>query len=179
MAHVHAVQFVRPVCALTWTPEIAIDEVVARLETVLGPVDARSAVYAFDFTRFYEGEMGSSLSKCFAASARLIHPGALAGLKNATNGLERQWMADGLRRVNLDPGYVAPSKLVVASAKDFSHRIYVGQGIYADLQLQFRQGRFWPHPWTFPDYRTEEALAFFKTVRDELYHRIKHEANQL
>lgn len=179
MALIHVVQPVRPLCALTWAPDVDPEAVIDRLEPLLGPVDARSLIYAFDFTRYYEGEMGPDLRKGFVASASLIHPGALAALKNATNGLERQWVKDGRRRVNLDPGYVALSKLVVASAKDFAHRIYIGQGIYADLQLQFRQGRFWPHPWTFPDYQSEEALAFFKSIRDELYHRTQHEANQL
>jgi uncharacterized protein DUF4416 len=69
------------------------------------------------------------------------------------------------RRINLDPGYIDLAKLVLATTKDQQHRLYLGQGIYAEVTLRFTGGRFVPWDWTYPDYRTAEYLAFFDAVR--------------
>jgi hypothetical protein len=158
---------------VTFAPEFELESLFPRLKPLLGEVDAQSGIYVFDFTGYYEAEMGQGLHKVFLAFDQLMHPARLAFLKNATNQLEMEWAKSGKRRVNIDPGYLSLAKLVVASAKDFAHRIYLGQGIYGDLQLQFKQGAFHVQPWTFPDYQTEEALNFFKAARNELLNRIQ------
>jgi hypothetical protein len=70
--------------------------------------------------------------------------------------------------VNLDPGYVSLSKLVLATTKDYSHRIYVGSGMYAESALHFENGQWTAWPWTYPDYAGPRYHAFFGHVR-ELY----------
>ncbi|MCK5147833.1 DUF4416 family protein [bacterium] len=172
MAVIQGVQPVRPVCAITFSPEMDLENIIEILEPVLGVPDARSAIYNFDFTAYYEPEMGSGLKKVFLAFAGLIQPSRLAYIKNMTNHLEADKAIDGKRCINLDPAYISLAKLVVASAKDFAHRIYIGQGIYGDLQLQFKHGCFHPQPWTFPDYQSKDSLDFFKIIRNELLNRI-------
>jgi len=70
--------------------------------------------------------------------------------------------------VNLDPGYVTPAKLVLASCKDYTHRAYLARGVYAEPTLAYTGGRWQAHPWTYPDYRTAEYHAFFDRLRDRL-----------
>lgn len=179
MAVIHDVQPVKPVCAVTFAPKINYDDVVQRLIPLLGAVDDQSSVFAFDFTDYYLREMGAGLSKVFVGFNPLVRPIQLSAFKRATQILERQWMTAGCRKVNLDPAYIGLSKLVVASVKDHAHRLYIGEGVYADLQLQYRQGCFHPLPWTFADYQTPLALTFFKDNRDQLAYRLRHEIDQL
>jgi hypothetical protein len=166
MAAVSPVLPVKAVCAVTFSPGFRWEEAAAALEPVLGPSDGASPVFPFDFTDYYGPEMGPDLRKVFVRFEELLAPGELARVKRAAIGLEAGWAPDGRRRANLDPGYVTSAKLVVASAKDFAHRTYIGDGIYGDVQLQYRHGRWRRMAWTFPDYRTPLAFAFFSAARD-------------
>jgi hypothetical protein len=157
---------VKPVCAVTFSPDFLLDEILREIEPAAGQTDLRSPVFDFDFTEYYSSEMGGNLKKTYVSFDKLMDPGDLPALKIRTNELEAAWIRDGGRRVNLDPGYVTSAKLVLASTKDFAHRIFLGCGIYGDVQLQYRHGKWHPEAWTFPDYRTETALSFFETVRD-------------
>jgi hypothetical protein len=157
---------VKPVCAVTFASGISLEDVLSGLATVMGQTDLLGPVFDFDFTKYYADEMGTHLKKVFVGFLDLIEPGGLAELKIRTNELERAWAPDGKRRVNLDPGYITSAKLVLASTKDFAHRIYIGGGIYGDVQLQFRHGKWRTNAWTFPDYRTSIATSFFATVRN-------------
>jgi hypothetical protein len=87
-------------------------------------------------------------------------------MKLKTNDLEERWRAAQGRQVNLDPGYVGYTKLVLASTKDASHRVYLGQGIYAEATLQFVRGSFQPWPYTYRDYAEPAAIEFFNRVRE-------------
>jgi len=141
----------------------------AALERVFGPLDLQSPVLPFTFTDYYEAEMGTHLLRKFVAFSLLIPQEGLAEIKHRTNAVERgfaSWRSGkSCRRVNLDPGYLTAAKVVLASTKDYAHRIYLGQGIFAYLHLKYEQGAFQPLPWTYPDYRTPEALAFFAEAR--------------
>jgi hypothetical protein len=156
---------VKPVCAVTYGQTVSVSKLMTQMETILGPVEDKSEAYPFSFTSYYTDEMGKDLMKQFLSFVRTIHPEKLPGIKQRTNELEEKWSTDGKRKVNLDPGYLTGSKLVLASTKDFAHRIFLGEGIYGDLQLQFRHNKFWPEAWTFPDYQTDLALGFFTRVR--------------
>ncbi len=101
-----------------------------------------------------------------------IGPGRLAAIKRATNAVEAEFAAGRgggpPRPVNLDPGYVTESKLVLASAKDFAHRIYLGEGIYAEVTLTYARGRWQAGPHTFPDYASGRYDAFLTAARAAL-----------
>lgn len=151
-------------------PEGLLEEAEDSLTPTLGPLDRKSRAFPFSFTDYYRAEMGSNLYRRFVAVEDLIAQDVLVEIKRRTNRIERERF--GLsgekilrRRVNLDPGYVTPAKIVLASTKDYAHRIYLGQGIFGDLQLKYEQGAYQPLPWTYPDYRTHEALTFFAELR--------------
>ncbi len=160
-----------------------------RAEREFGPLALESGPFTFGETDYYTPTMGSPLTKRFFAFERLIDPGRLAEIKILTNQWEQQYAdetaqataQDGgdaprgveearpQRPLNLDPGYLELAKLVLASTKDHAHRIYLGQGIYAEVTLQYRQSGGWqPQPWTFPDYRRADYHEFFDRCREYL-----------
>jgi hypothetical protein len=116
--------------------------------------------------------MGTELKKQFLAFERLIDPAALAEIKQATNDWEADYVAHSShaepRPLNLDPGYITPAKLVLASTKDHAHRIYLRDGIFAEVTLAFRQRRWQPLEWTYPDYRRDDYQQFFTRCREYL-----------
>ena len=156
-------------CALLVAPTISIDEVEAVLAQTYGTIVLRTTPLPFTQTTYYEREMGPNLTRLYIAFAPLINLAALATVKHTTNRLEALWSAaQGQRRVNVDPGYLDLAKVVLASTKDYSHRLYIGDGIFAEVTLRYQQHAFQPWEWTYPDYRVPATLAFFQQLR-ELY----------
>jgi hypothetical protein len=131
-----------------------------------GRADYASSRLPFDHTTYYEEEMGRHLKRQFLAFEELIDPGSIASIKTLTNDLEKRWLAHGGRMINLDPGYIAPSKLVLATTKNHGHRIYLEQGIYGEVTLIYQDGDFRPLPWTYPDYRTETYREIMRAIRE-------------
>jgi hypothetical protein len=142
-----------------------------------GAVDLWGDVLPFDYTDYYREEMGEGLKRRFLSFERLIRPDAIIDIKRATNQMEEEFARktpDGPSRpVNLDPGYLTLSKVVLATTKDYAHRLYLGRGIYAEVTLHFHKGRYEPWEWTYPDYRTPEYGRFFLAVRGILCEQIK------
>lgn len=117
--------------------------------------------------------MGRGLKKQFLSLEQLRPYEYLCELKSYFLTLEGRYAVQGKRRINLDPAYLELSKLVVASTKNFDHRIYIGDGIFGDVQLRFRHGRFVANDWTYPDYKTPEALQYFRQVRTRYAQQLK------
>jgi hypothetical protein len=157
------------ICGILAAREQWLDAAKDRLEKAFGYVDLESDVWPFDFTDYYESEMGGPLLRRIYSFAELIQPDNLPMVKRTTNRLEKELSAEledsPQRPVNLDPGYVDSSKLVLATTKDHAHRLYLGGGIYAESTLRWFQGDFVPWDWTYPDYRTERYRDFFADVR--------------
>ena len=142
-----------------------LEEAKVRLSQEFGPIDYESELLPFDHTTYYAAEFGENLKRKFVSFAELVHPGKLAEIKLLTNALEMEWAFGGKRRINIDPGYVSHSKLVLATTKNHAHRIYLGQGIYAEVTLHFRDGTFRAWPWTYPDYASPPLIAIFNHIR--------------
>lgn len=142
------------------------DAIHAQLEKAHGVVDHVSPVWPFDFTTYYAEEFGEDLVRQFISFSELIDAASLAQIKLFTNNLEQQSASHGKRQINLDPGYIDLSKLVLATTKNHQHRIYLGQGIYAEVTLRFTRKSFRPWEWTYPDYRTDRYIQFFNQVRE-------------
>lgn len=132
-----------------------------------GPVDFSSSAIPFVWTEYYRGEMGGNLLRKFVSFEQLIDPSLLSGIKHFSNSLERRLAGeDGRRAVNLDPGYLTEGKIVLASTKNHQHRVYLSEGIFAEVTLRFVRGRYQPWEWTYPDYRSEEYAAIFREIRN-------------
>jgi hypothetical protein len=134
----------------------------------LGGILFESAPVPWDFSRYYEEELGHPLKKTFIFLEDLIDPGSLAGIKVATNEIEKELSTGGKRNINLDPGYLTPSKIVLASTKNYSHRIYIGQGIFAEITLVYLNGGYRPHLFTYRDYASGTYAEIFGRAREVL-----------
>jgi hypothetical protein len=148
--------------ALSWGRE--------RLERLFGRVGLASPVFDFHQTRYYEPTMGAGLRKLLLAFAELVTADCLAPVKLATNELEAEMARTGTyteaRPLNLDPGALSLGKFLLATTKDQSHRVYLRDGIYAEVTLRFHAGTFEPWPWTYADYREPDRLTFLNEARD-------------
>lgn len=142
--------------------------VLAALADAYGDVDLVSRWFAFDETDYYAPEMGGPLFRRMAAFRDPVEQKSLPDVKQFTNRMEVSYARDGKRRVNIDPGYLLPARFVLATGKNFTHRIYLDRGIYADLTLIFQNGRFVSLPWTYADYAGEEIQAFLMAVRKKV-----------
>ncbi|HUI90909.1 MAG TPA: DUF4416 family protein [Chitinivibrionales bacterium] len=140
-------------------------EVQSVLAQKFGGIDATLGPITFNFTEYYKDEMGDDLKKMYLTFEPLIQRDALAAIKIFTNDIERRYRSNGGRRLNLDPGYLAPDKLVLASTKDFYHRVYLSQGIFAEVTLHYRKGSYRYFSWTYPDYKEPSFLEFLEGAR--------------
>ncbi len=156
----------------------AMPETERRLSEIWGEPDQRSEPFLFDQTHYYDRQMGSPLTRVFLSFPELIEPAGIARIKIATNGIEAELAAvftSVARPVNLDPGYVDQAKVVLASTKDFSHRIPILHGIYAEVTLHYQGGDWRSWPWTFPDFRTGRYNGFFSRLRAQYRAQLKQE----
>jgi hypothetical protein len=149
--------------------EFELDQIASDITAKLGPVSLRSEAKPFDQTDYYGPEMGGDLVRQWWVLETPVMPDELAGLKIWSGGVEdKNRNEKNGRRVNIDPGLITLSSLILASTKNYSHRIYLGQGIYAETTLIYRHHRFQSLEWTYPDYKTEYALLFFGQAREFL-----------
>ncbi|MCF8067237.1 MAG: DUF4416 family protein [Desulfobacterales bacterium] len=141
------------------------EQVAEILSEKYGPVDMVSPWLNFDYTCYYEAEMGGPLFRRVLAFENLIQQEMLADIKLYTNNVEKNISGSEKRIINIDPGYLLHAQFILATGKNFSHRIYIGKNIYADLTLMYRKGKFQTLPWTYPDYASEEMMTFLEKVR--------------
>lgn len=137
------------------------------LAATFGSLDVISSWIRFDYTNYYESEMGSPLFRRLMSFQMLIEQEDLANIKISTNRLEEKYSRDGRRNVNIDPGYILHERFVLASGKNYTHRIYIGHGIYADLTLIYQKGAFQRLSWTYPDYADKPIMAFLTNIRNK------------
>lgn len=153
------------------------------MESTLGTIDIRSGIMPFTYSDYYKKEMGSNLLRKFISFRQLIDPYELGKIKHSTNALElqlansNQSQAESLtesltpiadRPINLDPGYIEPSKLVLATTKNYSHRVYIGNSMYAETTLSYSKGAWHPWPFTYPDYASGSYDNFLNQARSQL-----------
>ena len=142
-----------------------------------GPMLAQSPVFSFSQTDYYTDTMGPGLLKTFFAFERPFDLGHLPQVKLQSNRWEEEYAATaGLpesRPLNLDPGYISLGKMVLASTKGLSHRIYLADGIYGEVTLYYSHHAWHAWEWTFADYRREDYQQFFTQCRDCLHLRIQ------
>ncbi|MFZ5448332.1 MAG: DUF4416 family protein [Thermodesulfobacteriota bacterium] len=164
---------VKPVVSLLLAREDLGPALVERLAEYFGPPDLVGPWWPFDITAYYSSEMGSNLGRRLVSFLHLADPAGLADWKVFTNELEQTFSLGERRLANLDPGYVARERLVLATGKNYSHRIYLDQGIYGDLTLLYEQGSFRPLPWSYPDYAQGEMPALLDLVRHKYLWQLK------
>ncbi|MFH1039230.1 MAG: DUF4416 family protein [PVC group bacterium] len=167
MGEVKASKPVKMICGLLGAGQTRLDRGKEALKRWFGPIGLESDVIPFDFTDYYDKEMGPGILRRYVSLKEFIAPGDLAAVKLTTNRVEQELSEEGTRTVNLDPGYLDLSKMVLATTKDATYRVYLKDGIYAQSTYFFQNGTYHPWEWTYADYRTEAAVSFFNRVRKE------------
>lgn len=146
-----------------------LDWLWERVKQVWGEPLSLSPAFAFAESEYYRPTMGDQLLKQFAVLDRRYDPATLASDKILTNNWEEEvklaLTASEPRPLNIDPGYMTLTKLVLASTKNREHRIYLRDGVYAEVTLGFRDQRWQPMPWTYPDYQRGDFLDYFMEAR--------------
>lgn len=170
-----AIQFVEPVvriCAVISRYHEARNWGIARIEQTWGRIAHQTEPAPFPAGGFYEAAMGTGLSKTLVALSDVCDPSALADWKLETNQWELEYTQQAnhpeSRPLNLDPGYVTQAKLVLATTKDRDHRIYLRDGIFAEVTINYVGKQWVHHRWTYPDYRGEQVAGFAGKCRQQV-----------
>jgi len=164
----YVMQPVKPFIGMLSREAQLFDEIRDSLLTFLGPIDQEGPIWHWEHTDYYEKEMGKGLLKKFIFFSNTINPEILPDIKIRAKEIEDRYRIEGRRRVNLDPGYVHPAKVVLSTRKDYSHRICLRDGIYAEVTLHYLDNSFRPFPHTYPDFRTKEYIELFNKIRKGL-----------
>lgn len=179
MGQTRAPRFVSPIVAMLAGNPAHFEAARKPLETLLGPVELESEIYPFEKTGYYTPSMGPGLLRRFFVFENLLDPAGLVDWKLATNALE-ETLKPALRQggvperpINLDAGYLTGAKLVLASTKDFAHRLYLRDGIFAEITMGFRGDSWAGRDFTFPDYKSGIYNAFLNRARDRHLRKIK------
>ena len=166
MGYPKAHQPVKLIIGFIFCDDAVFINVLSRLIRRFGKIDFESQPIEFTYTDYYRQEFGPYLKRKFISFLKLIDPADLFIIKGITNNIEKKLSRRGIRRINIDPGYVCLSKLVLATTKDFAHRVYLNRGIFAEITLSFRNKSFTVLDWTYPDYRSAEYIAVFNQIRE-------------
>ncbi|MFC1668420.1 DUF4416 family protein [Chlamydiota bacterium] len=155
------------ICALLATNTDYLLQAKKQLVKIFGSIESESALIPFHFTEYYCDEMGNEILRQYISFSYLMNQEDIHIIKIKTNLLERnEFSVEFKRHVNLDPGFITLDKLVLATTKPATYRIYLGKGIYAQSTLYFQNGSFHPWEWTYPDYRYHKTIDFFNSVRN-------------
>ena len=172
MSEITQAQPVKLIMGMLSSVRTLFEEVEILLEKKLGKIELKSNIIPFDFTDYYKKEMGPNILRMFFGFKNSIAPEEISSIKVWTNELEDTYKRNGKfrinRPINLDPGYLTHCKLILASTKDYYHRIYLQKGIYAEVTLYYKEGKYENLPWTYPDYQTAEYKDFFLKVRGKI-----------
>ncbi len=127
----------------------------------------------FTYTDYYHREMGAPLARIVMAFSGLVPRDCLSEVKTVTNAIEERFLRNGSRTLNIDPGILSLENVCLATTKPYSHRIYLSQGIWAEVTLVFRRNSYQKLEWTYPDYASSEMIRIFNTLRDTYKRSIK------
>jgi len=146
----------------------AFDAAKRLLTQNFGDILFSSSRVPWNHSSYYKDELGWPIYRQFIFFRTLIDPGALADIKIKTNEFEYSLAVNGKRSVNLDPGYLTLFNIVLASTKNYAHRIYLGKGIYGEATLVYINNSYTPHLFTYRDYQEKSSIDIFAKARQEL-----------
>ncbi len=152
-------------CSVMFHDDAQAARALALLTEKFGPISYQSVKMPFDYTAYYCREMDSPLYRYVVAFEKLVPRDHLAPAKTYSNAIEDRLSSAGLRKVNLDPGILSMENISLATTKPYSHRIYLSDGIWAEVTLMYQGNAYHPLEWTYPDYASEEMVTIFKKLR--------------
>jgi len=154
-------------CGIMRRPEVSRSTIIMRLEKEFGDISSQSEEFPFYLTNYYAPEMGENILRSFLTFKNYVSPAVQAQIKIKTNEIESEFLENNNRKINLDPGILTAHNLTLTTGKDFSHRIYINDGIFAEVTLMVKKGKLSSLPWTYADYQLPEVLDFFEKERQK------------
>lgn len=165
MGLVRKINRAKLIVGFIYSSEEALKKAQLKLKLKFGKIDFESQAMPFVHTDYYTKEIGDGLKKMFISFKTLIKPESLPKIKLFTNSIENKLVDKGRRPINIDPGYVTLSKLILATTKDYKHRIYLNKGIYSEVTLYYEGNTFMPWEWTYPDYKSSGYITIMNQIR--------------
>lgn len=141
------------------------DKALDILKSHFGEMDFLSPELDFNWTDYYYPELGRPLKRLFVSFKQLTSEDKLSGIKLYTNKLEKRFLRKYKRQINIDPGLLNLGKVILATTKDYNHRIYLGSGIFAEVTLFYKDATYMPWPWAYPDYQSKEYITILNSIR--------------
>jgi hypothetical protein len=160
-------------CGIIFSDEKIKQTTFSNIENEFGKIDFISDILPFEFSSYYNPEMGQNLKRLWISFKKLIFSSELANIKVSTNSIENSFVLNSKRQINIDPGYISPANVVLATTKDYSHRIYLDKGIYAEVTTIYKKNGYIKLPWSYPDYLSDIATKFFLEARQVLISELK------
>jgi len=150
---------------MLYSDPAVLNHVQQTLEREFGGALLVSPSSKWDYSLHYKDELGWPLLRQFVFFKNVIDPETLADIKVKTNEIEDSFSDNGKRQINLDPGYLTLAKIVLASTKNYAHRVYLRKGIYGEITLFYQDGIFKPHIFTYRDYQEKSCIDMFMHAR--------------
>jgi hypothetical protein len=145
--------------------DVTYREIKERLVSLYSPIDLESDVFDFfNFTTYYNNEMGAPLFRRFVSFKTLIQPERLPDIKLSANRIEIETAVNGNRTINLDPGFVSDANVIIATTKNYYHRVPLTKGIYAHMEYVIIGKDIRTMEWTYPDYKSPGYMDFFQRL---------------
>jgi len=157
---------VKLIVSIIYKDEKLLNIAEKKLEKIYGFTENLRKTFQFDYTKYYSEEFGEPLKRKLICFKKLLNKEKLSRIKLKTNAIEDVLRLKKKRTINIDPGYVTEAKLVLLTTKDYTHRVYIGERIFAESTLFFQNNTFNSWPWTYPDYASEEMIEYFNKVRN-------------
>jgi hypothetical protein len=159
-------------CSVLYHRDAPLDRAIQALDTNFGHPAFTSESMPFNYTDYYRREMGEPLHRVILAFSELVGRDCLPDVKTRTNEIEDRFLKGGKRSINLDPGLLSLENICLATTKPYSHRFYLGKGIWAELTLIYRGNSYQKLEWTYPDYASDDLIRIFNHLRDDFKRRM-------
>jgi hypothetical protein len=152
-------------CGFIFSDLNILHSTLIKLSKNFGTIDIVSEFLKFNFTDYYNREFGNNLIRCWVSFKTYITIDLITKIKIFTNTIENNSSVNCNRTINVDPGYITSASVILVTTKNFSHRIYLCDGIYGEVTMIYKKGQFVKLPWTYKDYLSKPATNFFLTIR--------------
>ncbi|MDR2676746.1 MAG: DUF4416 family protein [Endomicrobium sp.] len=173
MGVIRAPQKVKLFCGIIFSNERVKQATFSLLEKEFGEIAAISDTIFFNFSNYYNAEMGNGLRRLWVSFIKLIFTSTIVKIKKITNSLENEFSINHRRQINIDPGYITPANVILVTTKNYCHRIHLSDGIYGEVTTIYKKNSFIKLPWSYPDYLSETAVEFFLKSRVNLLKQLK------
>ncbi|MCX8027862.1 MAG: DUF4416 family protein [Thermodesulfovibrionales bacterium] len=161
-------------CSTLYNQESVFAEALKHMTSIFGEILFYSPPLMWNFTDYYNDELGEGILRRYVFFENLVEQDSLSDIKLLSNKIEQDLSTNNKRKINLDTGYLTPAKIVLASTKDYSHRIYLRNGIFAEVTLIFKKGQFISHINTYPDYKDKKHQFYFYIARNYLINNLRN-----